>query len=58
MVNFDSNETFKGIDDAILNEDEGEKKSESNKKSDFLLMLFSALAIISLFAWTFTHYLY
>ena len=47
------------MDAEILNKEKGEKEhSNENDKSGFFMLLFSAVMLVSLVAWSFTHYLY
>ena len=56
MVDFNGNRKFDEIDAAILEEEIKQKEPESNKNEECFLMLFAAVATISLAAWSITHY--
>ena len=58
MVDFDGGGKFDEIDAAILEEEERKQKEpESNNNGGCFLMLFAAVATISLVAWSITHYM-
>ena len=58
MVDFDGDGNFDEIDAAILEEEESnQKEPENNKNGGCFLMLFAAVATISLVAWSVTHYM-
>ena len=57
MVDFNGDGNFDEIDTTILEKEEGKQKDpESNKNEGCFLMLFLAVAKISLVAWSITHY--
>ena len=47
-----------GASDVIDAEIPGQEKAEKKDNSGFFTLLFSAVMLISLVAWSFTHYLY
>jgi hypothetical protein len=54
MVDYDSNGGSDVIDAEIL----GKEKAEKKDNSGFFTLLFSAVMLISLIAWSFTHYMF
>ena len=58
MVDFNGDGNFDEIDTAILEKEEGKQKEpENNKNADCLFLLLAAVTIISLVAWSITHYM-
>ncbi len=59
MLYCDTADDTNEMDAEILKKKKGEKEhSDENDKSGFFILLFSAVMLISLVAWSFTHYLY
>jgi hypothetical protein len=57
MVDFNGDGNFDEIEAAILEvEERKQKEPERNKNEGCFLMLFAAVATISLVAWSITHY--
>jgi hypothetical protein len=56
MVDFNGDGNSDEIDTAILEEESKQKEPENNKNEGCFLMLFAAVATISLVACSITHY--